>query len=403
MAPVLTEVARAAGAEERHAFLAPSSAHRWSYCSGSAWMESQFPDLQDDEARKLGTAAHWVFQFDLAGSPLAEGSVTPNGVAVDKTMLQASAELVRDIEHKLRPYLGDAWRTALKVEKRVAIPLVHPTHNWGTPDVRAWVMTTTGWALFIWDFKYGFSVVEVFENKQLIDYAAGCLTEAKNTWPVFNDDACAVILTVVQPRAYHADGPVRTWETSMPQLAPYFHELAMAAEEAAGPAPLCRPRPDVCHDCRARSGCKALQDTMYMGMTMAQTATPRVLSDEGLGLEAAMLTDAIELMKARLTGLEELVKARIRAGARIPHWMYGSGRGKLAWKRPDAEVIAMGEMFGLALAKPPEAITPTQAKALGLQEELVAAYAENVAGATKLMRDDGANVRRIFSIAPLPK
>ena len=402
MTPTLTPVAQAAGAEQ-HAFLAPSSAARWSYCSGSAWMESQFPDLQDDEARKLGTGAHWVFQFDLVGQPLAEGSITPNGVAVDKTMLQASAVLLADIEAKLRPYFGDDWRKAVKVEARVAIPLVHPTHNWGTPDVRAWVMTGTGWLLFIWDFKYGFSMVEVFENKQLIDYAAGCLTEARSTWPMFNDAACRVVLTVVQPRAYHADGSVRTWETSMPQLAPYFHELAMAAEEATSTAPLCRPRPDVCHDCRARSGCAALQNAVYMGMTMAQTATPRVMSDEGLGLEMAMLSDAMELMKARLTGMEELVKARIRAGARIPHWMYGSGRGKLAWKRSDAEVIALGAMLGLPLAKPPEAITPTQAKALGLQQELVDTYAENIAGATKLMRDDGANVRRIFSIAPLPK
>lgn len=388
----------------QHAFLAPSSAHRWGYCSGSAWMESQFPDLQDDEARNLGTGAHWVAQFALAGTPLAEGSLTPNGVAVDRTMRQASALLTCDVEAKLIPYFGDAWRSACKIEHRVDIPLVHPSHNWGTPDVRAWATTSSGqWVLHIWDYKYGYSPVEAFANPQLIDYAAGCLTEAKTLWPAFDEARCTIVLTVVQPRAYHADGPVRTWETTATQLAPYIHSLAMAAEEAASPAPLCRPRPDVCHDCRARSGCKALQDAVYMGLTMATIATPRVMTDEGLGLEMAMLEDALELMRARYTGLEELVKARLRAGARIPHWMYGAGRGKLAWTRPASEVIALGDLLGLPLAKPPEAITPTQAKALGLQSELLDTYAGYLAGATKLMRDDGSAARKIFSITPLPE
>lgn len=398
----LTAIAQAAGAEQ-HAFLAPSSADRWSYCSGSAWMESQFPDLSDEEPRRIGTAAHWVFQHDLVGTPLAEGALTPNGVAVDKAMIQAATLFLADIEAKLRPYFGDAWRAAVIVEKRVAIPLVHPTHNWGTPDVRAWVPTPTGWVLFIWDFKYGFRSVEVFENKQLINYAAGCITEAKNIFPVFDEARCKVVLTVVQPRAYHADGSVRTWETDMLALKPYVHSLAMAADEATGTAPICRPRPDVCHDCRARSGCTTLQEAAYMGMAMSGQAIPRVLSDDALGLEMALLDDAMELMKARHTGLEEVVKARIRAGARVPHWMYGPGRGKLAWNKPEAEVLALGDMLGVPLAKAREAITPTQAKELGLMPQLIDMYASNVAGATKLMRDDGSNVRRIFSIAPLPK
>lgn len=393
MAPILTPQAEAA-----HAFLAPSSADRWSYCSGSAWMESQFPDLADDEPRRVGTAGHSVFEHAFAGIPLAEGSLAPNGTAVTAAMIQGAEVLLADIEAKLRPYLGDAWRSAVVIEKRIQIPRVHPTHNWGTPDVRAWVATADGWLLFIWDYKFGFRAVEVFECKQLINYAAGCWTEAQTAWPTFNEAACTVVLTVVQPRAYHPDGPVRTWETSLPALVPYIHDLAMAAEEATGADPKCRPRPDVCHDCRARSGCAAIQDAMYMGLTMAQQAIPRVMSDEALGLEMAMLADGLELMKARYTGLEEVVKARIRAGARVPHWMYGPGRGSLAWKVPEAEVLALGDMVGTPLAKPREAITPTQAKAAGLLPQFVEMYAHNVAGATKLMRDDGSNVRRIFSL-----
>lgn len=388
--------------DDVHAFLAPSSADRWSYCSGSAWLESQFPDLSDEEPRRLGTAAHSVFALELGRATVAVGDMMPNGVAVDRTMLQASALFLADIEAKLRPHVGDAWREACRVEARVAIPLVHE-QNWGTPDVRALVATPGGWTLFVWDFKYGFKSVEVFENKQLVDYAAGCWTEARETMPNFHPARCKVVFTVVQPRAYHADGPVRTWETALESLGPIIHSLAMAAEEATGEAPLCRPRPDVCRDCRARSGCATLQDTAYVGMAMSGQAIPRVLSDDALGLEMALLDDAMALMKARHTGLEEVVKARIRAGARVPHWMYGPGRGGLSWNKPEAEVLALGDMLGVPLAKPREPITPTQAKAAGLLPQLVDIYASHVAGATKLMRDDGSNVRRIFSIDPLPK
>lgn len=389
---------------EQHAFLAPSSADRWSYCTGSAWMESQFPDLADDEARRLGTAAHWVFQHDLACTPLALDALTPNGVPVTKQMLEGSELLLADIEAKLRPYFGDKWREACMVEKRVAIPLVHPTHNWGTPDVRAWVMTPDGrWRLFIWDYKFGFRGVEVFENKQLINYVAGCITEGKALLSGFSSDSTDVVLSVVQPRAYHADGPVRTWETTMLQLQPYIHSLTMAADEATGDAPLCRPRPDGCRDCRARSGCKALQDAVYAGMAMSEQAIPLVMSEDAMGLELALVTDAIKLMEARASGLEETVKARIRAGIRVPHWMYGPGQGATVWTVPDAEVVILGQMFDLPLAKPPQAITPIQAKTAGLRPELLETYSRTVSGATKLMRDDGSNVRRIFSIAPVPK
>lgn len=385
-------------AEEVHAFLAPSSAHRWSFCSGSAWMESQSPDLSDPEPRRLGTAAHWVFQFMLTLTPFNIGDATPNGVAVDLAMVQAASLLVADIEAKLRPHFGDQWRKELHIEQKLQVPLVHATHNAGTPDVFAWCCTPVdGYIFWLWDYKYGFSPVEVFENKQLINYTAGLQTLATTqTWPAFTVDRCRVVLTVVQPRAYHHDGPVRTWNTTLKDLQPYIHSLAMAADEATGDAPLCRPRPDVCHDCRARIRCKANQDAVYMGLTIAGHAVPREMDDEAVGLELAIVTDALSLMKSRATGLEELVKARIRAGVRVPHWTYGPGRGSTVWTVPEAEVITLGEMMGVTLAKPPEAITPTQAKAAGLRPEVLDAYSKSVGGAAKLMRDDGISVRKIF-------
>jgi len=394
MTPTLTPVAQAAA----HAFLAPSSAFRWRRCSASAWMESQFPDLSDAVAAREGEAAHWVMLHRLtmpAAQYLAVGSTAPNGVEVTQAMVDGVEMLARDIESRL----GPEWRSLIVVEKPVSIPRVHP-QNWGTPDVRAYVRLPNGRiCVYIWDFKFGFKRVEVFENDQLVDYAAGCLTEVNQIGGAAHRETNVdVVLVVVQPRAYHGDGPVRDWRTTAVALREQIHVLNMAADEATGVAPVCRPQPEACENCRARSGCDALQEAVYRGMEIARTPVPRELSDAALGLELATFVDVEALIKARVSGLEELVKARLSQGKSIPHWAYGPGQGSTHWTKPAAEVIALGKTLGFDLAKPADVITPLQARDRGLPLDYVKPYFQTVSGAVKLQRSTDATARKVFSI-----
>jgi hypothetical protein len=364
-------------------------------------MESQFPDLSDEKPRLDGEAAHWVVECTLAQIPVAEGQAAPNGVFVDRAMLEGAQLMAADIEAKVRPYYGDHWRHVIKVEKRVNMPGIH-AQCWGTPDV--WVIIARAdpkpgearYVVYIWDYKYGFRQVEAFENPQLTVYSEGVFTAAAHTYPAWVREA-DVVLTVVQPRAYHPDGPVRTWATDAKALAGPIDRFAMSAEEATSPNPTLRPRPDVCQDCRARHACPALQKAVYAGMDMAMQAVPRVLSEEAMGLELAQFTDAAKLLEARISGLEEMVKARLREGGRVPYWGYAPGQGKTVWTKPDAEVIAAAAMMGVNVAKPVEAMTPTQAKQAGLLEAVVKAYSDRVPGATKLQRVDDKTARRVFT------
>ncbi len=385
----------------QHAFLAPSSAYRWGHCSGSAWMESQFPDLSDEQPRLQGQAAHWVLECILRQQPVAVGDFAPNKIVIDAAMMQGAEIMARDIETKIRPYYGDNWRVALRIEQRVDIPGVH-AQNWGTPDV--WVILPkpdprpgeNAYIVFIWDYKYGFRAVEAFENDQLVNYSEGVFTAAHRIYPAWTRDA-DVMLTVVQPRAYHPDGSVRSWATTAAALAGQIDRLAMAADEATGPDPTLRPRPDICQDCRARYACPALQTAVYRGMQISQQTVPRMLSEDAMGLELAMLTDAAKLMEARISGLEEMVKAKLRSGGRVPYWNFGPGRASTIWLRPDAEVIALGQMMDIDLAKPAEAITPIQAGDKGLMPAILSAYSQRIPGATKLQRVDDKAARRVFT------
>lgn len=370
-----------------HAFLQPSSAERWEHCSGSAWMESQFPDMTDPTERAEGEACHWVMQQVLTTQIEARSMIgihAPNGSEVTQAMVEA-VELLRD---DIAACLGPHWRQMVTVEQPVTMRAVHATACWGTPDVRAW----QGQSLLVWDLKYGFKRKEVFENRQLVLYAQGAIEAARiEGWDI------PIRLAICQPRAYHPDGPLRVWQTTGDALKPLVQRLAMAAEEATSTAPTCRPTPSGCENCKARCGCDALQEAGYRGMDIARQASPRELSDEAAGLELVMLTDAKALIDARLSGLEELVKHRLNNHARIPHWRLGPGRGATTWTKPVEEVLALGRILGLDLAKPAEAVTPLQAKSKGLPESLLLTYSQSVPGATKLMREDNTSVRRIFS------
>ena len=319
-----------------HSYLAASAAPYWRLCSGRPWMEQQHPELANGDEGAEGDAAHW-----LMATPKSEATIAPNGQAITETMRQGVAMFWRHVEiQNLAP-------GTLRVEERMeAIPRVHPTHNGGTPDARGWAFAQGGrLVLHIFDLKYGYRRHEVFEHDQLIDYAAGALTLAPQEAPcdpaTLRETDIDVHLHIIQPRAYHPDGPVRTWKTTAVLLRPYIERLAAAAHAAVN-NPVCTPHPTACEHCSARYACDALQQAAYRGMDIAQKPTPRVLSDAAAGLELVYLKDAAALMDARISGLEELVKHRLTQGARVPHWAYGPGQSSLKWTKSGAEVQVLG-------------------------------------------------------------
>lgn len=378
-----------------HAFLAPSSASRWVRCALSPSLEAAYPETEESPASLEGTAAHWVVQMLLQGTPVALDMQAPNGIAVTQEMLEA-AELVRD---DVVLALGPDWRQFLFIEQRVQIPRVHPTQNWGTPDYRAWSrMENKGLLLRLWDFKYGHGIVEAFENWQLIDYVAGSLDEVKESGVLDLD--IVVEMTVIQPRAFHRDGHVRRWRVAASDLRAYINQLAAAASAALGSDPQAVPTPDGCANCLGRHACGALQRAAYVAADQGGHYGSLELSPHALGLELRNLKKAQGLLEARVTGIEAQAVAALKSGTLVPFWAMESVPGRLAWTKPAGEVFALGEMLGLKLQKEPEPITPTQAKAVAkgakITGEIFDAYSSRPPGAAKLVADDGSKARLTF-------
>lgn len=371
-----------------HALLAPSAAHRWVKCGLSVSLEAAYPETEIGASSLEGTAAHWVNQHMLTAGIPEVGTMTPQGIPVTQEMVEGAELLMADIYATL----GRQWKQMLFVEQRVLIPRVHKD-NWGTPDYYAWGTTSTGKVvLYLWDYKFGYGLVEAANNWQLIDYTAGILDQMGNS-----DLEVIVDMRIVQPRAFHRDGPVRKWRVLAADLRPQINILAMAAEDATSVSPTATPDPDACENCKGRHACEALQRRAYKIADAAKQYAALELTPHAMGLELRTLKHAQALLEARISGLEMEVQANIKRGQRVPFWSMESSPGRLAWVKPSSEVIALGQMLGVNLSKPVEPITPAQAIKAGVPDDLVKLYAQRPTGTAKLVYDDGTKARLTFT------
>ncbi|HWI05617.1 MAG TPA: DUF2800 domain-containing protein [Acidimicrobiales bacterium] len=367
-----------------HAILAPSSAARWVACAGSVLLAALYPETEESPEAAEGTATHWAAQELLAGRAIDVGLVAPNGVVLSDEMAEGAEMYVDHIDDTLKRFGLD--RSALRVEQRVSISAIH-SENWGTPD--AWFYDHATRTLVIFDFKFGHRFIEVFENWQLIDYAAGIVDGLG-----LDDQATRVEFWIVQPRSYHRDGPVRSWSTVASDLRALWNKLRNAAEAAMRPGAACTPNPE-CEYCPGRHACEAAQNAAYRAADLARSSVPLELDAGAISLELRILQRAEQAIKARRTGLEEQALNRLKRGEAIPGLATESTTGREAWSKPVPEVVALGQLFSIDLVKP-ATITPAQARKAGLPAGIVAAYAERPARGLALVYDDGTQARKVF-------
>ncbi len=349
-----------------HARLAPSSATRRIACPGSRALEAQYPQPESASAAE-GHAAHWVAGNILAGGTGKIGSV--NGLSVTQEMIDG-AELYR------KHVFERVDRSKLLIEDKLDISNIHK-ECWGTCD--AWGLGDH--VIHIWDYKFGHRYVEVFENWQLIEYAAGVIKKS-----IFDRrKGIDIHLHIVQPRCFHAEGPTRTWKTTSIELEEKYFPKLIAAECLAMTADAPRtPSVEGCKFCAGLHVCPEFKTATLKAIDFSKTSTG---NPEELGTELKALKEAAELIDARITALSQIAIEKIRAGERVPYFRVGFGRGSEIWKISTEKVIELGKMFGLDLTKPVDVVTPKQAVTKGLPREMMTQCSEVKSGELKLIED----------------
>jgi hypothetical protein len=383
-----------------HAPIAPSSMALTVACNGWLQMSEGLPPENDADKPEAmeGNAADWVAKQYARGKEVEYGTPTPiAGYSVDYDMIHGAR----------------LWARTLKYGANSGVPVIisriHPTACWGEPD--GWTYDGIEQTLHVPDYKYGFDLVEAFENWQVMAYAVG-LIDTLN----LDDQTTKVVMTIVQPRAFHPRGPVRTWVVMADQLRAYANIMHNAAVRALqkNPPPEVKAGPHckTLH-CRAAKAnrCPVLQRAAgSIAEWMREGESPLELPVEALGTEWTILQAARAVLDARLEGVSAQVEELLRKGQRVPGARMESGGAPLKWKKGVTidDIVGLGNVIARNLrtvnadpnSRKCAVVTPTQAIKAGLDEAMVKLYAEPIPGAMKLVADDGTEARKAFGGGP---
>ena len=266
----------AAHSERKHSKLGPSAAHRWMECAGSVAMSEGMPNKSTVFALE-GTAAHefnemilarmlnpqdWLGgAVDLEAPKGAPKFITPaNAIdleidreryfAIDAEMVEGCEMTIETINRYYKPEEGDK----LMLETRLDMSWIHPK-LFGTGDMLIYKRATGH--LIVMDYKYGKGIaVDVEDNEQVLTYAVGaCALFAK-------EGVALLTCVIVQPRAFHVDGPVRVDDVDMLDLFVFEGILKERAHATDDPnAPLIAG--DQCRFCPAGHACETYREFIF--------------------------------------------------------------------------------------------------------------------------------------------
>lgn len=297
-----------AHAQRAHAKLSPSAAHRWWHCPGSIKASEGIENRSSSFADE-GTAAHTLAEHCLLGRGYDAAKWIGCFVDLESGKIIASTiprerciEITEEMADAVQVYLDHVRqiiaRPGVEYEVEAKLDLRHiPGMEFGTGDFCAYDEPNR--TLYICDYKHGKGVpVEVDDNPQLLAYAIGVAARYHNR------GVKKVVLAIIQPRAPHPKGPVRTWECSAIDLLDFEADLTeaatrtFAADAAINPGEWCKfcPAAPVCPALAAES-LKIAQASFDVVTDELELTPPDALTPEQLGetlTRAGILKDWIK-------------------------------------------------------------------------------------------------------------
>lgn len=294
-----------------HSKLGASSMYRWSACPGSVRASEGIVSASSKYAEE-GTEAH-----EFAADYLVRGSVAikPD---TDIEMVEAVKEYADHVRSLIEP-----GKTKMLIEHRFDLSSIYPG-CFGTADCVVWDPRTH--VLHVVDYKHGQGIaVEAKDNPQLRYYALGALVTC-------GFPAERVVMTIVQPRCFHPDGPVRSEVIDAIDLLDFSVDLVDYARATEAPdAPLVPG--DHCRFCPAAATCPAL---VSKAQEVAKLEFRKDLSYDPAQLKLAL--DSRPALLAWLKALDEFAYAEAEAGRCPPGYKLVAKRATRKW-RSEGEVV----------------------------------------------------------------
>lgn len=321
-------------------------------CPGSLKLCSEFPEEPgDNQDADKGSTAHWVAADCMTSHRRPE-------FWLDKTPVNNQVVDVEMVEHvsNYKSMLLSLFESGIQsncVEKRLEIEGFG-----GTPDYLFHDHTVR--KVTVVDLKYGFGIVDVFENWQLISYLW--------LWWMNNRDlpVIDVEFVIYQPRPYHPDGAVRKWSVTLDNLVMNYFPRIVETLTNVRMSDALTTVGFHCRYCSAMLHCRVNLETCLNIIDVTGVNSAGILDNQTLGRQLAMFEYAQEILKQRVNVLKTVAESRLSSGENIPDYAMVPSGAHRSWKMSDK----MAKILGVPHEKP-KLMTPRQAELTGFPKSLV--------------------------------
>lgn len=403
-------------ADREHATWSASASKRNFACPGALALTMHLPETTS-EAADWGTCAHQIAERCLRDGGDADRFIgqTEKGkkysFEVDEEMADCAQMYVDYVRQTVAGYTASNrnpdFAPVTWVEQRFSLADLNPPFDaGGTGDAVIYLPAEK--RLEIVDLKGGRGVVvEAKGNPQGRTYALGAMLANKGL------DVQSVTVTIVQPRAGHPDGRIRSETLHVIDLVEWASDMLVAMHrakeaidkrtampESAWAATYLSPG-DHCRDtfCKAAATCPALRQNVLdaVGVHFSPIDDTPVIGnapDSGSPEERAKRLDLLDMIEGWVKEVRAHEHRMAEMGQPAPGWGLVEKTGREKWKDDDAARAAIAAT-GLAEDKwlnPGKLRTPKQVrdalKKAKADASALAGLSETPTGGTNLVRID---------------
>lgn len=356
---------------------ASATARNW-HCAGALTLAQYAPPGKESIHSARGTACHQIAEKCLrtgvdASSFLDTVEKTKtHDITIDEELVNSAQEYVDYCQILRHSVNAMSW-----IEERFDLGSLNPPFDaGGTGDFICYDAANT--TLEIVDLKNGMGVVDVNENPQLRTYGLGAMLRHRGL------NVTHVKVTIVQPRAPHKDGRIRSETFHVADLVEWTADLLAAMKRskqamdehasAAGNTVLLDEwnakwlKPGKCTFCPVEGSCPALKrDALSVAAVWFDDIDQPRIGNAALDTSPEALARDLDMMSM----LEDWIKARrafahaqAEQGVEIPGYQLSDKIGNRKWADEAIVKHELGPDFGDDIYVEPKLKSPAQMEKL---------------------------------------
>jgi hypothetical protein len=337
-----------------HATWSASATARNIACPGSLTLASRVKAVRTSEAAAWGTACHQVAEQCLRGRDPSDFlgetvEVGKRSFEFDEEMVETTRVFVDYVRNRTN-YVG----IKLWIEEHFSLADLNPPFDaGGTCD--AVIYDPEKKRIEVIDLKAGRGVVvEAVGNDQLRTYALGAMLAHPGL------DVEQVMVTIIQPRAPHKDGRIRSETFHVVDLVEWTADLVKAMQQSRHAMLLASPYNDMpidpiwardwlragdhCKFCPAAGFCPALRQQALdaAGVWFDDSDQPRISNspDAMSPEELAQALNAADVIGEWINAVRAFAHQQAESGVIIPGYVLVDKIGHRAWKVDEATVVS---------------------------------------------------------------